>query len=264
MSSSSRMQLYKLVVLGEPSIGKTALTLQMCLNHFVETYDPTIEDSYRKQVLVDEKQCILEILDTAGQEEYAFIRDQWIRDGEGFMLVYSVCSKASFDRILPLVDMMSRIKEQAPMPLVLIGNKSDRDADREVSVADGKRLANGLRCPFLETSAKKCINVEEAFFELARQIQYSRGEVTTRSRIHGPPEPSVTVYAKQGSKQGSASASSEQTDTRQNSQVSNGRTRASIATGVSSKSGFSSFQSKGDSTSSDGKQKKSKKDCIVM
>lgn len=73
------MQLYKLVVLGEPSIGKTALTLQMCLNHFVETYDPTIEDSYRKQVLVDEKQCILEILDTAGQEEYAFIRDQWIR-----------------------------------------------------------------------------------------------------------------------------------------------------------------------------------------
>ncbi|KAJ2794179.1 RAS2 protein, partial [Coemansia guatemalensis] len=56
----------------------TALTIQLCLNHFVETYDPTIEDSYRKQVVIDDQPCVLEVLDTAGQEEYTALRDQWI------------------------------------------------------------------------------------------------------------------------------------------------------------------------------------------
>lgn len=56
------MSLYKIVVLGDGGVGKTALTIQLCLNHFVETYDPTIEDSYRKQVVIDDQACIMEIL----------------------------------------------------------------------------------------------------------------------------------------------------------------------------------------------------------
>jgi GTPase KRas protein len=64
------MTLHKIVVLGDGGVGKTALTIQLCLSHFVETYDPTIEDSYRKQVVIDEIPCVLEVLDTAGQEEY--------------------------------------------------------------------------------------------------------------------------------------------------------------------------------------------------
>ena len=59
---------YKVCVLGDGGVGKTALTIQLCSNHFVEEYDPTIEDSYRKQVVIDNKPCLLEILDTAGQE----------------------------------------------------------------------------------------------------------------------------------------------------------------------------------------------------
>lgn len=53
------MMLYKLVVLGDGGVGKTALTIQLCLNHFVETYDPTIEDSYRKQVVIDDQHVCL-------------------------------------------------------------------------------------------------------------------------------------------------------------------------------------------------------------
>ena len=121
------MTLYKLVVLGDGGVGKTALTIQvgletrslkeekkkknaternsitngkqLCLNHFVETYDPTIEDSYRKQVVIDQQSCMLEVLDTAGQEEYTALRDQWIRDGEGFVLVYSITSRSSLSLI---------------------------------------------------------------------------------------------------------------------------------------------------------------------
>ncbi|CAO3647980.1 unnamed protein product [Mucor hiemalis] len=71
------MLLFKIVVLGDGGVGKTALTIQLCLNHFVEvnnTYDPTIEDSYRKQVVIDDYPCVLEVLDTAGQEEYTALR----------------------------------------------------------------------------------------------------------------------------------------------------------------------------------------------
>jgi hypothetical protein len=83
------------------------------LNHFVETYDPTIEDSYRKQVQIDGQSCMLEVLDTAGQEEYIALRDQWIRDGEGFVLVYSISSRSSFARIQRFHSQIQRVKETA-------------------------------------------------------------------------------------------------------------------------------------------------------
>lgn len=67
---------YKLIVVGGGGVGKSALTIQLIQNHFVDEYDPTIEDSYRKQVTIDEETCLLDILDTAGQEEYSAMRDQ--------------------------------------------------------------------------------------------------------------------------------------------------------------------------------------------
>jgi GTPase KRas protein len=57
----------------------------LCLNHFVETYDPTAEDLQRKQVQIDGTSCMLEVLDTGGHEAYTALRDQWIRDGEAFL-----------------------------------------------------------------------------------------------------------------------------------------------------------------------------------
>ncbi|KAI7384656.1 hypothetical protein KC336_g18149, partial [Hortaea werneckii] len=111
--SHGKMTLYKLVVLGDGGVGKTALTIQLCLNHFVETYDPTIEDSYRKQVQIDGQSCMLEVLDTAGQEEYTALRDQWIRDGEGFVLVYSISSRSSFSRIQKFHHQIQRVKDSA-------------------------------------------------------------------------------------------------------------------------------------------------------
>jgi GTPase KRas protein len=83
-------------VLGDGGVGKTALTIQLCSNHFVEEYDPTIEDSYRKQVVIDDESCLLEILDTAGQEEFTALRDQWIRDCEGFVLIYRFVGEKFF------------------------------------------------------------------------------------------------------------------------------------------------------------------------
>lgn len=170
--------------------------LQLCLNHFVETYDPTIEDSYRKQVVIDNQSCMLEVLDTAGQEEYTALRDQWIRDGEGFVLVYSITSRNSFSRIQRFHSQIQRVKESSnagsptgpsyltsqmpsnsyggPVPVMLVGNKSDKQYEREVSSAEGQALAKELGCDFVEASAKNCINVEKAFYDVVRLLRRQR------------------------------------------------------------------------------------------
>lgn len=174
--------LYKLIVLGDGGVGKTALTIQLCLNHFIETYDPTIEDSYRKQVVIDDQVATLEVLDTAGQEEYTALRDQWIRDGEGFILVYSITSRSSFSRIPNYVAQIQRVKDEDPFALVLVGNKSDRSSERQISFQEGEALAHELGdVPFFESSAKLNINIENAFFDCARKCRLIRNpEVATR------------------------------------------------------------------------------------
>lgn len=135
---------------------------------------------------------MLEVLDTAGQEEYTALRDQWIRDGEGFVLVYSISSRSSFSRIKRFHHQIQRVKEscasspsypgspisaassQLPVPIMLVGNKSDRVTEREVSTQEGHALARDLGCEFVEASAKNCINVEKAFYDVVRILRRQR------------------------------------------------------------------------------------------
>lgn len=143
-------------------------------------------------MVIDNQACMLEVLDTAGQEEYTALRDQWIRDGEGFVLVYSISSRASFSRIKRFHHQIQRVKEscassppypgsplsaantQAPVPIMLVGNKSDRVTEREVSTQEGHALARELGCEFVEASAKNCINVEKAFYDVVRILRRQR------------------------------------------------------------------------------------------
>lgn len=152
-----------MVVLGDGGVGKTALTSQFIHNVFVQEYDPTIEDSYRKQVSVDGESIVLDILDTAGPEEFSALRDQYIRDGQGFIIVYSITSRTSFEQATIYRDQVLRVKDQDSEPMILIGNKSDLEEKREVTVTEGRELAKKFGCPFLETSAKTRINVDECF-----------------------------------------------------------------------------------------------------
>lgn len=80
--NKSTIREYKIVVVGGGGVGKSALTIQFIQSYFVDEYDPTIEDSYRKQVVIDDKVSILDILDTAGQEEYSAMREQYMRTGK--------------------------------------------------------------------------------------------------------------------------------------------------------------------------------------
>jgi len=162
---------YKLVIVGGGGVGKSALTIQLIQNHFIDEYDPTIEDSYRKQVSIDDETCLLDILDTAGQEEYSAMRDQYMRTGQGFLCVYAITSRTSFDEVSAFRDQILRVKDADKVPIVVCGNKCDLEAERQVSKNEGGDLAKSFDCPFLETSAKARINVEEAFFALVREIR---------------------------------------------------------------------------------------------
>ncbi|KAJ6519476.1 ras protein [Mycena sanguinolenta] len=167
------MDQWTVAVLGDGGVGKTALAVQFTLNCFVETYDPTIEDAYRKQFVVDNRMCFVEVIDTAGQEEYATLRDQWVREGQGFILVYSIASRSTFDRLEVFRQSVRRAKRGDPI-LMLVGNKADKAYEREVSKEEGAALARQFGCEFIETSAKTAQNVERVFTNLVRALRQTR------------------------------------------------------------------------------------------
>src|SRR3990167_10723644 len=162
---------YKLAIIGGEGVGKSALTIQFIQNQFVEDYDPTIEDSYRKQATIDGELCMLDILDTAGQEEYAAFRDRYLRSVQGFIIAYAVTSRLAFEEVIPFREQIVKLRDNNNVPMIVVGNKCDLEEERQVTNVEGQDLAKSFGCPFFETSAKARINVEEAFYELVREIR---------------------------------------------------------------------------------------------
>jgi GTPase KRas protein len=159
------------VVLGGGGVGKSALTIRLVTDNFLDEYDPTIEDSYRKQMMIDGETALLDILDTAGQEEFSSMQDQWMRDGKGFLLVYNITSRPTFEEVSNLYEKILRTKDTDKVPVVLVGNKCDLVNERQVKLEEGKALADKWHCPFFETSAKKKYNSEVCFVELVREVR---------------------------------------------------------------------------------------------
>uniref|UniRef100_A0A2K5Q367 small monomeric GTPase n=1 Tax=Cebus imitator TaxID=2715852 RepID=A0A2K5Q367_CEBIM len=166
------MTKYKLVVVGTGDVGKSTLTIQLIQNHFVAEYDPTIEDSYRKQVVIGGETCLLDILDTGGQEEYSAMRDQYMRIGEDFFCVFAINNSESFVDINLYREQIKQVKDLDDVPMGLVGNKCDLPT-RTVDTKQAHELAKSNGIPFIETSAKTRQSVEDAFYTLVREICHS-------------------------------------------------------------------------------------------
>eukprot|EP00005_Dracoamoeba_jomungandri_P002926 CAMPEP_0174256296 /NCGR_PEP_ID=MMETSP0439-20130205/5550_1 /TAXON_ID=0 /ORGANISM="Stereomyxa ramosa, Strain Chinc5" /LENGTH=184 /DNA_ID=CAMNT_0015338843 /DNA_START=102 /DNA_END=656 /DNA_ORIENTATION=+ len=148
------------------------MTLQFTQSKFVDYYEPTIEDCYRKTLEVDNKICVLDILDTAGQEEYSVLRDQYMKNGEGFLMVFSITDKLSFEEIKNFHQRIYRLNEHKDkVPMVVCGNKCDLEEKREIQRTAIETIAKEYECPWFETSAKENKNVVEAFQEVVREIR---------------------------------------------------------------------------------------------
>ncbi|THV77944.1 ras-related protein RSR1, partial [Aureobasidium pullulans] len=129
---------------------------------WIERYDPTIEDSYRKQIDVDGRQVILEILDTAGTEQFS--KELYMKSGQGFLLVFSITSTSSLKELSELREQLVNLKDDPAVPIVLVGNKSDLEEDRAVSRAQAFAVSSGWgNVPYYETSARRRQNVNEVF-----------------------------------------------------------------------------------------------------
>uniref|UniRef100_A0AC11DDN1 RAS related n=1 Tax=Ovis aries TaxID=9940 RepID=A0AC11DDN1_SHEEP len=122
---------HKLVVVGGGGVGKSALTIQFIQSYFVSDYDPTIEDSYTKICTVDGVPARLDILDTAGQEEFGAMREQYMRAGHGFLLVFAINDRQSFNEVGKLFTQILRVKDRDDFPIVLVGNKADLETQRQ-------------------------------------------------------------------------------------------------------------------------------------
>ncbi|KAI3326954.1 ras-domain-containing protein [Xylariaceae sp. AK1471] len=148
----------------------TFVTAQFVHNEWIESYDPTIEDSYRTQMTVDQRQVVLEILDTAGTDQFVAMRDLYMKTGQGFLLVFSITSASSLNDIAGLREEIIRIKDDENIPIVICGNKADLEEHRTVPRAQGFDVSRRWGAPYYETSARTKTNVEEVFIDLCRQM----------------------------------------------------------------------------------------------
>lgn len=165
---------YKIVMLGSGAVGKSAITVQLVSGHFLESYDPTIEDSYRTSININNENIILNILDTAGQEEFSALRDQYIRSGDGYVIVFSITSATSFLEVNAFKEQLYRVLDldnSEFIPFVLAGNKCDLENERQVQSIEAQRLAEEWKVKYFEVSAKNKINIYELFEELIKLIE---------------------------------------------------------------------------------------------
>eukprot|EP01091_Cochliopodium_minus_P002795 TRINITY_DN1264_c2_g2_i1.p1 TRINITY_DN1264_c2_g2~~TRINITY_DN1264_c2_g2_i1.p1 ORF type:complete len:151 (-),score=20.17 TRINITY_DN1264_c2_g2_i1:216-668(-) len=148
------MSNYKLCVAGSGAVGKSALCIRFVRGRFVDQYDPTVEDIFRKVCEVDGDSKLLEIIDTAGQEEYRTLRDIYFKEADGFLIVYSIISRASFVDVQKIKRDLSKLHGETKA-VILIGNKCDMVDEREIKEEEAYQFAVSNQIGFYETSAKK-------------------------------------------------------------------------------------------------------------
>jgi GTPase KRas protein len=104
-------------------------------------------------------------------QEYSAMRDQYMRHGQGFICVYDITSRQSFNEIIKMRSQILKAKDVESVPMVLVGNKVDLEEHRQVTISEAKDLARSYSCEFIETSAKTGLNISESFHALVRCIR---------------------------------------------------------------------------------------------
>ncbi|KAJ2932719.1 hypothetical protein H1R20_g4373, partial [Candolleomyces eurysporus] len=162
----------KIAVLGSRSVGKSSLVKQFIENHFLDSYYPTIESTFAKSVVYNGVEYDCHIIDTAGQDEYSPINAQHAIGIHGYVLVYSIASRRSFEMIQSVYDKIIDFAGLTDISCVIVGSKSDlAQSQRQVDLAEGEKLAKEIGCAFVETSAKSNTNVAKVFELCLQEIE---------------------------------------------------------------------------------------------
>ena len=147
-----------ITIIGKGVVGKTSITNRLINIEYPEQHDPTIEDKYNLVVNINSKQINLEILDTAGEQDYQNLLYSWITNGDAFILVFAINDKESFDYLLKKREKIIEIKGKKNIPIILIGNKSDLNNEREVTSEEAEKISKLWNVDYVECSAKDNTN----------------------------------------------------------------------------------------------------------
>ena len=163
--------LYKILVLGDTSVGKSCLLLRFCDNSFQEAHLTTIGLDFRLKTinLKDDRKVKIQIWDTAGEDRFRSITRNYYKGAKGILLIFDVTNKETFTHVR---DWIERIHEESPegITICLVGNKIDMNESRVISNEEGKKIADEFKIPYFETSAKSNIGVEEVFTYLVKEV----------------------------------------------------------------------------------------------
>ncbi|KAI0084109.1 small GTPase superfamily [Irpex rosettiformis] len=174
------MREYGIVVLGAGGVGKSALTARFVKGEFPEHYNPTIEEQYQREIEVSGEPISLDILDTAGAEQFTALNEVYITSGHGFLLVFSLTDEASLRNLDNIRQQILHIKgDESDIPIVIVGTKQDLYTEREVTRQTIQEYTTRWGLPLYETSAKKNWHVKDVFEELT---------VRMRKRYPSPPK----------------------------------------------------------------------------
>jgi Ras-related protein Rab-1A len=169
--NNSSDSVYKVLLLGDSTVGKTCFLMRYTDNTFQEIHMSTIGLDYRLKTMTlnSGKQVKVQIWDTAGQDRFRAITKNYYKGAHGIILIYDVTNQITFDNV---TNWITQIKEEASdkVTIFLVGNKIDDEKNRKVETEEGKKLAEEFKLKFYETSAKIGTNVETTFKDLVQII----------------------------------------------------------------------------------------------
>ena len=162
--------LFKLILIGDSSVGKSNILSKYLKNEFDENSKATVGVEFgTKNILINGKKIKIQIWDTAGEERYRSITSAYYKGAKGAFIVYDITRKTTFDNIDKWISDL-RLNGDKNICIIILGNKSDLIEQRQIQEKDGKKKAEMFKTAFLETSALNGDNIAKAFDELIEQI----------------------------------------------------------------------------------------------
>ena len=156
-------------IVGGGGVGKTSFATYFVSRFFHPEYDPNIEDAYRRCFMLDDENIVVELLDSASME-YMAMEEYNMKLADGFILLYSVTHQESLQKLNSFVGKIRKVKDCEFIPMLVVGNKSDVESGRAVTINEGLQFAATHNCPFFEASVKYGVNIDDPVHTLAREV----------------------------------------------------------------------------------------------
>ncbi|KAF5363631.1 hypothetical protein D9756_000664 [Leucocoprinus leucothites] len=188
MPSTNLLKKKRIVVLGSRSVGKSSLILQYLENQFVENYYPTIEGSFQRSINYNGTEYDCEIIDTAGHDEFSLVNANHTIGTHGYIIIYSITSRNSLEMVKILYERILDFCGVQYVPCVIVGSKSDLQQHRQIDPSEAQEFAKLNNTAWIETSAKKNINVAQVFELCLSEIE----KRSTQNAAYKPPPPEPT------------------------------------------------------------------------